>query len=133
MRKLLSIVILLLSLAAPVKRLDVAKLQPVQTVAVYLQAGEVVLATDTGSLGRGATAQQALSDMKAKAASVIYLDTAEYLLIEKNAQAQADALRPFLHSSVKVGEYGGGDVKEETAFYEVHGDLPKLKNWKPSG
>ena len=142
MRKILSIVILMLSLAAPVKRLDVAKLQPVQTVAVYLQAGEVVLATDTGNLGRGMTAEQArsyirtkaakaLQDLKESACAVIYLDTAEYLLIGQNAQNAAAELRPFLKDSVKVGSYHGGDIMKETAYWEIHGDLPKLKTWKP--
>ena len=131
MRKILSIVILMLSLAAPVKRLDVAKLQPVETVAVYYSGNAVVLETDTGDVGQGSTAAKALQDLKESACSVIYLDTAEYLLIGQNAQNAAAELRPFLKDSVKVGSYHGGDVMKETAYWEIHGDLPKLKTWKP--
>ena len=131
MRKILSIVILMLSLAAPVKRLDVAKLQPVETVAVYYSGNAVVLETDTGNVGQGSTAAKALQDLKESACSVIYLDTAEYLLIGQNAQNAAAELRPFLKDSVKVGSYHGGDIMKETAYWEIHGDLPKLKTWKP--
>lgn len=131
MRKILSIVILMLSLAAPVKRLDVAKLQPVETVAVYYSGNAVVLETDTGDVGQGSTAVKALQDLKESACSVIYLDTAEYLLIGQNAQNAAAELRPFLKGSVKVGSYHGGDIMKETAYWEIHGDLPKLKTWKP--
>lgn len=131
MRKFLSIVILALSLAAPVKRLDVAKLQPVETVAVYLTGNIVVLETDTGDRGQGSTVEEALRNLKENACSVIYLDTAEYLLVGGNAQQTAAELRPFLRDSVKVGPYNGGDLKEETAYWEVHGDLPKLSRWKP--
>ena len=131
MRKILSIVILMLSLAAPVKRLDVAKLQPVETVAVYYSGNAVVLATDTGNVGQGSTAAKALQDLKESACSVIYLDTAEYLLIGQNDQNAAAELRPFLKDSVKVGSYHGGDIMKETAYWEIHGDLPKLKTWKP--
>lgn len=130
MRKILSVVILALCLVAPVKRLDVEKLQPVEAVAVYMEGGRVVLETDTQDKGMGNTALEALEDMKEKALSVIYLDTAEYLLVEEAAAVYAEALRPLLSGSVKVGEYLGGAVKEQAAYYEVHGNLPKLKSWK---
>lgn len=131
MRKILSVIILALALAAPVKRLDVAKLQPVQTVAIYLDGDAVVLETDTGDKGQGSTAVEALKDLKESARSVIYLDTAEYLLIGRDAQRRAAELRAYLKDSVKVGSYNGGDIKEETSYWEVHGDLPKLKRWIP--
>ncbi len=131
MRKILSVIILLLALVAPVKKLDVAKLQPVETVVIYLKDGAVVLGTDTGDVGQGSTAVEALKNLKGRASSVIYLDTAEYLLIGQNAQNEAEELRPYLKNSVRVGNYNGGDINEETAYWEVHGDLPKLGSWKP--
>jgi len=129
MRKILSVIILALSIAAPVKRLDVAKLQPVETVAVYLSGNAVVLETDTGDRGQGSTAPEALRDLRESACSVIYLDTAEYLLVGRGAENAAEQLRPYLMGSVKVGSYVGGDIKDETAFWEIHGDLPKLDRW----
>lgn len=129
MRKVAIVVILLLSLLVPVKRLDASKLQPVEAVAVYVEDGRVVLETDTEDKGSGNTALEALENMKANALSVIYLDTAEYLLVEEGAGDFAEALRPLLSGSVKVGKYLGGSVKDQVAYYEVHGKLPKLKSW----
>ena len=131
MRSVVCIAILLLSLFAPVERLDVAKLQPVQTVAVSMNGQEVVLETDTGDVGRGVTGKEALKDLQENALSVIYLDTAEYLLVADGAEYQAEQLRPHLSGMVRVGEYGGGSVEEETKYWKIHGDLPKLRDWKP--
>ena len=119
------------TMLAPVERADVAKLQPVETVAVYLKGDAVVLETDTGDKGQGSTAEEALADLKERACSVIYLDTAEYLLVARDAVSQADSLRPYLKSGVKVAPYSGGDIQDETAYWEVHGELPKLGSWKP--
>ena len=131
MRKLLSVIVLALCFLAPVKRLDIAKLQPVQTVAVYLQNEYVVLETDTGEKGFGLNAEKALENLLENALKVIYLDTAEYLLVGEGVEAQVEQLRPSLHNNIKVGIYAGGDVAEETAYWETHGKLPELKIWKP--
>ena len=132
MRLVLYAVILALAMVAPVKPLDVAKLQPVEAVAVYVEDGKVVLETDTEDRGEGANAMEALQDMKAKALSVIYLDTAEYLLVEAGAEQFAEELRPILDDSVRVGSYSGGEVKAQMQYCEVHGNLPKLRQWKPA-
>lgn len=131
MRKILSVAILVACLFAPVQRLDVAKLQPVQTVAVYWQGEKIVLETDEGDKGYGDTAQEALENLKQTALTVIYLDTAEYLLVGDGAQQQAEQLRPSLHKTVKVGPYNGGDIAEEAAYWELHGKLPELDEWRP--
>lgn len=132
MRKILSVAILAACLFAPVQRLDVAKLQPVQTVAVYRQGEKIVLETDEGDKGHGASAQEALKNLKDNALTVIYLDTAEYLLVGEEAQEQAEQLRPILHKTVKVGPYNGGDIAEEAAYWELHGKLPEMQEWNPS-
>lgn len=130
MRKFLCALIALLSVAAPVDRLDVANLQPVEAVAIYAENGQVVLETDTGEKGRGDTAMDALTELKQNASAVIYLDTAEYLLIQEGAEAYGEELRPYLKGSVKVGVYKTGDVKNAAKYLEIHGKLPKLRDWK---
>lgn len=129
MRKLISIALLALALSVPLKRLDIAKLQPVEGVAIYSEDQRVVLETDTGSRGVGETALEALKDMKDKALSVIYLDTAEYLFVEEGMENFAEELRPLLNGAVRVGEYLEMKAEELVAYYEIHGNLPKLKSW----
>lgn len=131
MRMILYIIILALLFLAPVERLDVAKLEPVQTVALYMDEGAIVLATDTDNKGRGATVGSAHADLEEKTPGVIYLDTAEYLLVTQDAATHVDALRKYLHPSVEVCIWDGeGSVAEAAQYLSVRDDLPKLRNWK---
>ena len=125
MRILLYIVILALMLLAPVQRLDIAKLQPIEAVAMDMENGLVIITTDTDDRGAGETAQEALADMKRRASAIIYLDTAKFLLVAEEAQAYTGEIKAFLKPSVKTGIYNGGDVKEEAKYLDVHADRAK--------
>lgn len=129
MRKLVYVVILGALLFAPVKKLDVEDLEPVQAVAVYKQKDQVVLETDTGDRGTGKDATEALKDMQQKTPTVIYLDTAEILLIGEDCQEQVELLRPLLYGNVKLARYNGGCVADEAKYADIHSNLPRLKNW----
>ena len=96
MRKILYVAILAALFFAPLERADVAKLLPIQAVAVYADNGQVVLETDAKAQGRGDSAEQALENMKATTSAVVYLDTAEYLLVSEDAAPFAEALRGVL-------------------------------------
>ena len=131
MRKILYIVILGLLFFAPLERLDVAKLLPVKAVAVYMQNDQVVMETDMAYIGRGDTALSALADLKERTPAVVYLDTAEYLLVDQAAVTQVDLLRQELKPSVKVCLcQAAGRVQETVKYLEIHSNLPKLSQWK---
>ena len=68
---------------APLERLDVAKLLPIQAVAVYTEGDSVVLETDTENKGKGASIADALQDLKENTPAVVYLDTAEFLMVSE--------------------------------------------------
>lgn len=125
MRILLYIVILVAMFFAPVNRLDIAKLEPVEAVAIYMEDGQVNLQTDGKSMGRGATAAEALQNLKENALAVVYLDTADYLLVGDGAQDAAQQLQEYLKNSVQIGRYSGGDVKDEAKYLDVHGNSAK--------
>ena len=127
MRKLVYIVILMLLVFAPVDRVDAGKLLPVEALAVSVDGGQVVLMTDTGNRGTGATAQLALEDMKQKAAGILYLDTANFLLVAPGAETAAEELKEHMKRSVKTGPYSGGDVGEEARFLDAHWERAKPK------
>ena len=130
MRFIIYIVILLLLFLAPVQRVDVAKLLPIQAVAVYLDAGEVVLETDTEDKGSGKDASQALEELKNNAPAVVYSDTAEYLLVSQEAVSSVEQLRAYLKPSVKVCVCdAAGKVKDAAKYLDVHGDLTELRHW----
>ncbi len=127
---ILYIIILLLLFLAPVQPLDVAKLQPVHTVAIYTQQAEVVLETDTGVAGRGENPVEALAHLEDVTPGVIYLDTAEYLLVAHNAVSFVDTLSQYLHPSVKVCFWDEkGSVRDAAKYLGVMQNLTELRNW----
>ena len=130
MRVIIYIVILGLLLIAPVERLDVAKLEPVQTVAVDVSDGMVVLMTDTGNMGQGKNIKSAVDDLEEKTPGVIYLDTAQYLLVTEGAKQYTRDLEGYLRSSVKVSLWDGeGDVEQAARFLSDSRNLFSLRRW----
>ena len=120
MRMLYYIIIVGLMLLAPVKRLDVAKLEPVEAVAVTVNDGCVMLETDTESIGVGRNAEEAVTSLRKNAKGIIYLNTARFLLVGDNAEEAAMQIMPHLRRTVHLAAYDGGDVKEQTGYMEAH-------------
>ena len=76
---------------------DVAMLEPVQAVYIYPMDAAICIETDTGASGSGNTLTEAAADLKASASGEIFLDTAEFLLIDPQVTITADfhtLLRP---------------------------------------
>ncbi|MBQ3252588.1 MAG: hypothetical protein IJB02_05055 [Oscillospiraceae bacterium] len=130
-RILLYVAILIGVLAVPLERTDVADLHPVQTVALYKTAKGYRIETDTDDAGSGATVAQAFADLLATTPGVIYLDTADYLLISKDEEAAADEMRSYLKNGVRLcAAVGEGDLKIVSEFLSVQGDIPYLRDWE---
>ena len=120
MKKILYIIIVGLTFIAPVNRVDVAKLEPIEAVAMDVQGEVVILRTDTGREGRGATPAQALENLKTNTPAVAYLDTARFLLISTPAAERIGEITPFLRPRVQVEPYLGTDVKAELDYLKAH-------------
>ena len=129
-RIILYIGILALVVAAPVKPMDIEKLRPVQIVSVYKESNWTVIETDTEDKGIGGTARQALQNMKDTSNGVIYLDTAEYLLVTKQTEEATRELIAELKPSVRMCMTTGVEnLKQAVLYLKAHGGLPKLKAW----
>ena len=130
-RVILYIGILALVVAAPVKPMNVGNLRPVQIIAVRKMNKWVMVETDTEDKGIGGTIAQALQNMKDRSDGVIYLDTAQYLLVEKDAEELigdlSNALKPSVRLCIAADLEG---LKKAVQFLDAQGGLPKLKEWK---
>ena len=134
MRTLLSIVILLALTAAPVKPLELAKLEPVQTVSVDYAQKQIILQTDTGSKGVGDTIEAAIDDLEEGTPGVIYLDTAQYLLLTKDAIPYILGIENHLRNSVRLCLWDGkGSLEMADKYLSVKNDLPLLKSLITNG
>ena len=129
-RILIYIGILTAVLLVPLECTDVGKLRPVQTVSVFCDGDSYTIAADTGDQGSGTTAMEALNDLKQTTPAIIYLDTAQFLLVGKNADAAVEQLRPFFRKSVEVYSFRGeANLELVSKYLSVHGNGPKLKDW----
>lgn len=114
-----------LSFLAPVRRLDIAKLEPVEAIALSVEGNMLVLETDGEYTGKGATVAEALQNLRENTPAVIYLDTARYLLMAEDAKAYQEEMAAQLKPSVQIGIYRGGEVKEEAKYLDAHGESGK--------
>ncbi len=131
MRKIFYGIILLLMLCVPLERLDVAKLLPIEAVALYMDNGQIVLETDTQDVGKGTSVEQALQNLKDITPAVVYLDTARYLLIAEDAVGYTDAISRYLKASVEVAVCDAkGVVKDTVKYLDAHGGTTTLRDMK---
>lgn len=130
-RYLLYGLILAAVLVIPVKRTDVGKLQPIQTVAVYVADSGYTVQTDTGDMGVGETVALAIGNLEQTTAGVAYLDTAEFLLVSEGEEAVVEELKATLKNSVELyWVQGQPDLKAASRFLSVHGNGPTYKSWE---
>lgn len=104
---------------------DIGKLQPVQVVIVRAEGEQLVLMTDTEDSGKGGDIHRAIHDMKQTAPANVFLDTADYLLLEPETEEYLPQLRAYLRPSCSLC-YVTGNVSLEKAgeFLQFH--EPKL-------
>lgn len=130
-RIIIYILLLVLVLLVPVERLDIATLRPVQTVAVTMAGKSCTIATDTGDVGTGTDVISALEDLKRTTPGIIYLDTADFLLVGEGAQEQALQLKPYMTDSVRVYQVKGSpDLEEASQYLQIHDKGVPLSTWQ---
>lgn len=76
---------------------DIAKLEPVRAVYVYMDGEKLHIETDTGDSGSGTNLTEATAHLRSKADGEIFLDTAEFLILDPSVPVGEDfytLLRP---------------------------------------
>lgn len=112
---------LILFAVFPLQGTDVGKLAPVEAVWLTEQNGQIYLQTDTGDTGRGENVESALRNMKAAAHGTVFLDTADYLIVQEGKemllQKVYDVLRPscMVCSAAKIP-----DLERAVEFLAAH-------------
>lgn len=115
----------------PSERCDLGKLQPVETISIYMENGQTVVEVDTGAIGKGETLTAALEDMKQSTSGVIYLDTADYVLVRRETEGLIPEIREYLKGAAKICRaHGSVKVEEAASYLSVHRPDATLKNWK---
>lgn len=76
---------------------EAAQLIPVRAVYLYMDGDALCVETDTGDRGSGESLAEAAEDLAAGASGEIFLDTAEFLILQPGVQVTAEfyeLLRP---------------------------------------
>lgn len=130
MRKsILYMLVLAAVLVCPTKATDVGKLQPVQTIAVYKNEDGYTVLTDTDDVGKGESIDSAIDNLKATTPATIYLDTAQYLIV--NEESTIDSIRPHLKKNVKLCRFvGEPPMKSVSKFLSAHNAGVTLGDWQ---
>lgn len=115
----------------PFQATDISKLAPVEVVWLAEENGQILLVTDTEDVGRGANVMEALSDMKATAIGTIFLDTADYLIVETGAEKFLDQVADNLRPSCMLCQANQmPDLEEAADFFSVHKWDVTLRQWQ---
>jgi hypothetical protein len=110
---------------------DIGELAPVEVVWLSETAGQIYLETDTGDMGHGDTIQAALTDMKAAAPGTIFLETADYLIVEPGSEILLEQLYDILRPSCKVcAAQLMPNMKLVAAFLNAHEPQVTLRQYQ---
>ena len=130
-RILIYILALTAALAVPLQGTDVGKLQPVGVVQLYKEDGRIVIVTDTGDSGVGERAAEAFADLKDTTAGIVFLDTADYLLLSADATDSLPELSAYLKPNVRVClAENTVDPVRAAEYLNVHRPPVKLRECK---
>ena len=130
MKKLLIYALLLgVVLLLPMQGTDVGKLLPVELVCVYTEADTVKIVTELGEMGTGATVAEAIDNLKATTAGVVFLDTADYVLIDEASKGKLESIKQHLKPSARICILSAdADLKAAAQFLSVHKPQLRLKD-----
>ena len=122
--------LLLAALLVPMERCDVGKLKPVEVVHLYMERDAVILETDTGDMGIGRSVAEAYENLKRTTAGIIFLDTADYLLVEESAKNEVAAMGQWVKPSVRVCfAQRGIDLTAAASYLSTHKPATKLRGF----
>lgn len=114
----------------PVERSDVGMLLPIETVLVYEEGERVIIKTEMDDLGMGNTLETALQDLEDTTPGIVYLDTAEYLIIGQGGERHVEKMKEILKSNVRVCKTEDKlDLEKATAYLDAHRPEQKLKDY----
>ena len=99
---------------------DIAKLEPVRAAYLYIDQGQVAIETDTGSSGSGPNLKDAYAALKRSADREIFLDTAEFLILDPNVPIPQEIYEIFRPDCKVVLSNIRPDLEEAPDYLSQH-------------
>ena len=113
-------------LLLPRRGTEGGKLLPVETLLIEKQAGQYRVSTDTVNTGRGDSLEKAVDALRAEAPGILFLDTADYVLLTGEAEDCMEKLQDYVRPGTRVYKLEGtAELSEIGPFLKTHGpDAP---------
>ena len=125
-----AVLVLILS---PFRGTDIGKLRPAQWVYLSRQEDTVCLETDTGDRGEGTDVLSALEDLRRTAPGELFLETADYALVSREALRDLPQLRNVLRSGVEVCLAEREPDENTAAYLQTHSPSLTLRGYFSGG
>ena len=97
--------------------MEIGKLIPVEAVAVRQDGEWIRIQIDTGDYGVGYTVEEAYMDLRETAIGTVYLDTAKWLVLDRQTVNMIKGINGYLKRDVRVCINENADNLEEIAVY----------------
>ena len=111
---------------------DIAKLKPVRAVYLYMELEKLHIETDTGDSGSGRTLSEAYSDMRSGADGEIFLDTAEFLMLDPSVPVTEEFFRLLRPTCKVVYSERKPDLKAVSDYLAIHPPKTTLAHLRAS-
>ena len=108
---------------------DINELEPVEAIQILSDADGVRVITDTGSSGYGDTLVSALENLHSSSNKRIFLETAQFLLVEEERflDEMMDRVRPSCQICMAKGQT---DLTLAVEYLKVHGGTVSLLEYR---
>lgn len=121
----------LICVLSPFRGKDVSKLRPAEWVYLSRSGSSIILETDMGDRGAGENLLVALEDLQNSAPGELFLETADYLLVSKDAIGEVFRLQSVLRPAIAVCITETNPNENTAAFLRTHvkDDSPTMREW----
>ena len=105
----------------PFSGTDVGRLHPVEVLAVSAADERIKVETDTGITGTGKSLEAAIEDLKQASTGKIFMETANYLLVNEDGISLLPELFALLRPACQVFIFAGsGKMDNISKYLESH-------------
>lgn len=104
----------------PHPAVDIARLDPVRAIYLYMDGAAMTIETDSGDSGTGADLEAAYAALRANADREIFLDTVEFLVLDPDVpitEAFYELLRP---TTQVIFSNGKPDLETISDYLTIH-------------
>lgn len=128
MKKWVILAAILLALM-PERGTELGKLLPVETLLIEKEKERYVVSADTGEQAEGESLAAAMAGLQRGAPGVLFLDTADYVLVSRTALDCVAELSDYVRPGTRIYQtVGKPELSEIGAFLRTHGpDAPLFR------